>query len=437
MTNKLFIYTCALLCTINNALTADINLNVIQSETAQMDCGPIDGDFYYNNSYPNGISVDNIPGGGITTTDNILTIHTVSGKHENIYYCSSGGAGGTLLRTFNLTVLAIVVFAGCGVVEECDDNLLLTFEEGEKIIVNISLDYIGGGPRGQNQEINFIFLKNSATNPFSCKNPQECCDNRIDCRNVPNPDIPIILEIVAQQYANISDSGVYTAEVELEKGNQIESITSKLTINVTKSTAPPEPSSTISVVMTTPTTESFPTSLSLTPTPASSSPSGSSPSFSSNSSSLSLSSSSSSSSSSSYSFSYTFSTSSSSSSSSSPSSSSPTTTTSERDGNTSSATYLPVVISILIFVMIIIFLGLAVGIAFCIRGNSKKMMNKSESLHVNSYVKHSQTLTYEPTSPKAPSGQHSISMQQESVIYEQIVHNVTLSQEPNSKTSTV
>ena len=87
--------------------------------------------------------------------------------------------------------------------------------------------------------------------------------------------------------------------------------------------------------------------------------------------------------------------------------------------------------------MIVIFLGLAVGIAFCIRGNSKKMMNKSESLHVNSYVKHSQTLTYEPTSPKAPSGQHSISMQQESVIYEQIVHNVTLSQEPNSKTSTV
>ena len=102
-----------------------------------------------------------------------------------------------------------------------------------------------------------------------------------------------------------------------------------------------------------------------------------------------------------------------------------------------SDTYLPVVISILIFVMIVIFLGLAVGIAFCIRGNSKKMMNKSESLQVNSYVKHSQTVTYEPTSPKPPNGQHSISMQQESVIYEQIIHNVILSQEPNSKTSTV
>ena len=102
-----------------------------------------------------------------------------------------------------------------------------------------------------------------------------------------------------------------------------------------------------------------------------------------------------------------------------------------------SDTYLPVVISVLIFVMIVIFLGLAVGIAFCIRGNSKKMMNKSESLQVNSYVKHSQTVTYEPTSPKPPNGQHSISMQQESVIYEQIIHNVILSQEGNSKTSTV
>ena len=101
----------------------------------------------------------------------------------------------------------------------------------------------------------------------------------------------------------------------------------------------------------------------------------------------------------------------------------------------SSNTYLPVVISILILVMIVIFLGLAVGIAFCIRGNSKKMMNKSESLHVNSYVKHSQTLTYEPSSPKP---QYSVSMQQESVIYEQIVqHNVILSHEANSKTSTV
>ena len=131
---------------------------------------------------------------------------------------------------------AIAVFAGCDVMEECDDNLLLTFEEGEKIIVNISLDYIGGGPRGQRQEINFIFLENSTTNIFSCNNPQQCCDNRIDCRNVPNPDIPIILEIVAQQDAHINDSGVYTAEVEVQKGNQIESITSKLTINVTKST---------------------------------------------------------------------------------------------------------------------------------------------------------------------------------------------------------
>ena len=45
-----------------------------------------------------------------------------------------------------------------------------------------------------------------------------------------------MLEIVAQQDAHISDSGVYTAEVEVQKGNQIESITSKLTINVIKST---------------------------------------------------------------------------------------------------------------------------------------------------------------------------------------------------------
>ena len=140
-------------------------------------------------------------------------------------------------QPYNIFIFsAIAVFAGCGVTEECDDNLLLTFEEGQKIIVNISLDYIGGGPRGQHQEINFIFLKNSTTNLFSCNNPQDCCNNRPQCRNVPNPDIPIILEIIAQQDAHISDSGVYTAEVEVQKGSQIESITSKLTINVTKST---------------------------------------------------------------------------------------------------------------------------------------------------------------------------------------------------------
>ena len=131
--------------------------------------------------------------------------------------------------------LAITVFAGCGVIEECDNNLLLTFEEGQNIIVNISLDYIGGGPRGQNQEINFIFLKNSTINLFSCNDPQECCTDGTTCRNVPDPNIPIILEITLEA-AHISDSGVYTAEVEVEKGSEIESITSKLTINVTKST---------------------------------------------------------------------------------------------------------------------------------------------------------------------------------------------------------
>ena len=81
-----------------------VNLNVIQSETAQMDCGPINGDFYYDNCYPNGVSVDEI-NGGVTITNNVLTILTVNGEHENIYYCSSGGADGTLLRSFNLTVL--------------------------------------------------------------------------------------------------------------------------------------------------------------------------------------------------------------------------------------------------------------------------------------------------------------------------------------------
>ena len=118
--------------------------------------------------------------------------------------------------------------------EKCDNNLLLTFEEGQNITVDISLDYINGGPRGQHQEINFIFLKNSKTILFSCNDPQECCTNRITCRNVPNPDIPIILEIIRPD-AHISDSGVYTAEVELKKENQIESIISKLTIDVTKS----------------------------------------------------------------------------------------------------------------------------------------------------------------------------------------------------------
>ena len=88
-----------------------VNLNVIQSETAQMDCGPINGDFYYDNSYPNGISVDNIDG-GVTVTSNALTILTVNGEHENIYYCSSGGPDGTLLRTFNLTVLGKRLYGG-------------------------------------------------------------------------------------------------------------------------------------------------------------------------------------------------------------------------------------------------------------------------------------------------------------------------------------
>ena len=88
-----------------------VNLNVIQSETAQMDCGPINGDFYYDNSYPNGISVDNIDG-GVTVTSNALTILTVNGEHENIYYCSSEGPDGTLLRTFNLTVLGKRLYGG-------------------------------------------------------------------------------------------------------------------------------------------------------------------------------------------------------------------------------------------------------------------------------------------------------------------------------------
>ena len=88
-----------------------VNLDVIQSETAQMDCGQGNGDFYYKNSYPNGVSVDNI-GGGFTIVNNVLTIHTVNEENENIYYCSSGGADGTLLRTFNLTVLGKRFYGG-------------------------------------------------------------------------------------------------------------------------------------------------------------------------------------------------------------------------------------------------------------------------------------------------------------------------------------
>ena len=140
----------------------------------------------------------------------------------------------TNLISFNtFFFVALAKFVDCPQsVSFCDLQTLFTYEEGQSIVLNITLDFYGGGNRNEKQAVNFIFLKHPTNDVVvSCPDGESCVslDNRFNFSVLEPNDIRI-------QFNNgsVNDSGIYRAEVEVnDGGNLVNSITSVFTITIT------------------------------------------------------------------------------------------------------------------------------------------------------------------------------------------------------------
>ncbi|XP_019862435.1 PREDICTED: uncharacterized protein YMR317W-like [Amphimedon queenslandica] len=176
----------------------------------------------------------------IQQSGDILKITSIVYQHEGNYTCKND--------RFELIVLAVVKFQGdCSPYQDCDLGVTSTLPEGQPIPLNISYDFVNGGPRGENQMVEFMRFKQDGASLLSCSSAG--CSIPYNVPNVVKSSDSNINNI----QANVTDdrpinaSRVFVVELDIKStGNLYETITATFTVSVTStSTVLPTSSSII------------------------------------------------------------------------------------------------------------------------------------------------------------------------------------------------
>lgn len=128
---------------------------------------------------------------------------------------------------------AVPKFKGCPPVKSCDLGTTITVPEGGPISLNISLDYVNGGPSDEKQDIEFARIKKGTKNLLSCSKAGCYKDARATYARSSSEPWDIKMNI---SNAGSSDSGIYYAEVDVDEGSNVYSaMTATFTVSVTPS----------------------------------------------------------------------------------------------------------------------------------------------------------------------------------------------------------
>lgn len=117
--------------------------------------------------------------------------------------------------------------------KNCNLRTTTTVSEGDQIPLNISMDYVNGGPRGKKQEIAFGRLKKDSTILLSCS--KTGCYKISRASYTRSSSDPWDIKMNVNNSVS-SDSGVYYAEIDINEGSNIFStMTATFTVSVTPS----------------------------------------------------------------------------------------------------------------------------------------------------------------------------------------------------------
>ena len=148
----------------------------------------------------------------------------------------------TLLLTHSLSLSLSLPSAvpkfdaqGCSPLSHCDLGTIATIPEGQPLPINITVDYVNGGAKGEKQSIEFsrIKQKDSENNLVSCN--QNNCQR--DGNVLPSPRIqtnPWSIQANITDSRPLDVSRVYLVEIDVSEGSNVyTTITATFTIRVT------------------------------------------------------------------------------------------------------------------------------------------------------------------------------------------------------------
>lgn len=133
----------------------------------------------------------------------------------------------------SLLHVAVFKFRGenCLPYQNCDLGVTSTLPEGQPIPLNISYDFVNGGPRGENQMIKFIHFKQDGSNLLSCGSSG--CSSFSNVVKSPGSNINNIQANVTDDRP-INISRVFVVELDIHKAaNEYETRKATFTVSVT------------------------------------------------------------------------------------------------------------------------------------------------------------------------------------------------------------
>ena len=128
---------------------------------------------------------------------------------------------------------AVPTFIGCTPHSHCNPNTTLNFPEGLDITLNISIQYVNGGARGEKQGIKYMRFKNSSNGDRLIHCDQGSCTNNSRVSSYSRDSWNLTFNV---SNVTVYDTGTYYAEAALIDPSNTVTIyifTSTLTINVT------------------------------------------------------------------------------------------------------------------------------------------------------------------------------------------------------------
>ena len=129
---------------------------------------------------------------------------------------------------------AVPTFVGCTPQSHCNPDTTLHFSEDLDITLNISIQYVNGGARGEKQGIKYMRFKNSSNDDSLIRCDQSSCTGNSRVGSSYSQDSWNLTFNVSN--VTVYDTGKYYAEADLIDPNDpitLSVITSTLTINVT------------------------------------------------------------------------------------------------------------------------------------------------------------------------------------------------------------
>ena len=129
---------------------------------------------------------------------------------------------------------AVPTFVGCTPQSHCNPDTTLHFSEDLDITLNISIQYVNGGARGEKQGIKYMRFKNSSNGDRLIRCDQGSCTNNSRVNSYSRDSWNLITFNVSN--VTVYDTGTYYAEADLidpNDQNSISTITSTININVT------------------------------------------------------------------------------------------------------------------------------------------------------------------------------------------------------------